>query len=269
MKKIVVFFLTMILLFGCIACGSKKDETQGSKLSEEEQQLVEILKIISKDFNAPGEVRLLEIGDAGTYMSYLLPDMGTGEFEGVVVRLQGQTKAGGISSGVYLIRLDPVKTNSAWEAAEKEFDDRMDYWVEQWNEKPDDDWSRKQYKTFDAYRANMIEFYYDNYVFASEIEALTAAVSSFDFTQEEWNATSADDYPRSYFDSYDAYKTWYIYSYKLPDYLYPYPDKYDVKEVYLYREIEDGTVKNSAEDVYDISEINKALKSYWDERLGN
>ncbi|MBQ8746388.1 MAG: hypothetical protein IJZ08_00790 [Clostridia bacterium] len=103
MKKLLILTLTLTCLLFCSCGGNEPSEpapetnppetTAVEALNTREKQLFDaLIKIITSDFYAPTEVRVLEIGDE-TYRAHRT-DAGKGT-DTITVRLQGENRAGG------------------------------------------------------------------------------------------------------------------------------------------------------------------------------
>lgn len=258
--------------------GSDVPKTPVEELTEKERMLYDALLAMSGDFNDPSAVRLLEVGDYKIYNSADYTGMGKGAFYGVAVKLQGENKAGGTLSGYFLLRTESV-TLSDKSRAKMEEEARFDsssYWQKSWDECPADEFPRSSCDTFEDYRETMVNFYLDNYYFKDEAAAREAAEEYFNslFGEDYWDNCAEDAYPRKYFNSYEAWHDKYV-SDKFNEYHYPYDftsgsNKVEPDTRGLYTPlVEDYAIVSDAESTFDVSKINKALKYYWDERLGN
>ena len=82
-----------------------------------------------------------------------------------------------------------------------------------------------------------------------------------------WDECSDDEYPKTSFNTRQQYKRFLTNDY--------YANQYCTEEEATqgfgkYIELKDSTtIKKNCEDIFNIAKINKALKYYWDERLGN
>lgn len=238
MKKTLALFLVISVIFSLSACGKR---TPIDELTESELILFDALKIMTKDFFEPGEVKLLEVGDYGVsnenpfeidylaeefdeeydwdaYIAYeqfldeVHDDLGYGEFKYITVRIQGENRVGGTLNHYYRIRLDTLPesiVDNPAQFAEEEF-------------------------------------------------------SKYHNKQEDWDN---DEYNRRWHDSWEEYKSYtinllYKDAYCDQEYATEHMGKYSELESYF-------SIETSAEDTYNIAKINRALKYYWDERLGN
>ena len=81
-----------------------------------------------------------------------------------------------------------------------------------------------------------------------------------------WDNRGEDEYPKTDFGSRQQYKIFLINSY----YAGWYCTQEEADQNFgRYIELDDKEIEESNEDIFDVSKINKALKYYWDERLGN
>lgn len=259
MKKITAFVLCFVMIFSFGACG--KSKTPIEELTQNETLLYDALLIMSDSFFNPSEVRLLDVGDSGREKSTLT----------VTVRIQGETKGGGATNDYYKLYLDSLRGKAyATALAEDEFDS-SDYYKENWDECKANEYPRSSYATFKDYRQNIVDSYLENDFFHTDEERDKAAE---DDAKKRWDESSEDEYPRESYSSYSKYLSFYVeyykdYTYVVKDYDKEKPNKRGAK-FGTYEILETKTsITNSEEDKYDISKINKALKYYWDEKLGN
>ena len=137
MKKIFSLILALVLCLSLCACGSDQSQTSDANLTAREQLSAKeealfsaIISFVSNDFNAPAEVRLLEVGD------YEENSAGNGEnpdwADFVVVRLQGENKLGGTLNNHYLVCVNDTK---CWNKADNKPMEFTTAWSDNWREK--------------------------------------------------------------------------------------------------------------------------------------
>lgn len=275
MKRIVLIAIAMIMVISLFSCESEKP-------NHNEEQIIESLKVISNNFYEPGAVRLLDIGDSKSklYDAKKFTGMGEGYFYGVVLKLQGENKIGGTLSHYYLLRIETVTGSAAAIDAALEFDKTSSYTksnYEKWTECSPNEYPKTTYKTYEEYRNYKINFNLENYYFSSKAEALEKATNEFEkiHSKEKWDKCPPDEYPKTSFSSFTEYRNWCIEEYYLDQYRYPFSKPYTPLESTpdsrgLYCELTNlSSISNSEEDTYNIANINKSLKNYWDKRLGN
>lgn len=117
MKRLFALLLAFVMCFSLCACG--EDNSQGEveeteeltareKLTDKEEALFSaIISFVSEDFNAPSEVKLLEVGDYEENSTGNSENSDWSDF--VVVRLQGQNKLGGALNNHYLVCVNDTK----------------------------------------------------------------------------------------------------------------------------------------------------------------
>ena len=279
MKRIIAILIALLTVIGLSSCsGNSADKSPESGRSKEEKRLYEAIRKMSNDFFEPSEIRLLEIGDYKLYYSGDLSGMGDGCYYGITVRLQGENKVGGTLSQYYTLRLDTVTVGGARLDAEKEFDEDK-YYKKNWDECKSDKYPRSSYGSFEEYREETIKYKLENYYFTDYESAMAAAEKKFDdrydYYKKKWDECSSNKYPRDSYDTFAEYRDHMI-TYDFKQFHYPYTEPFDAEIVtepddrFLYCECKSGTtIENSMEDTYRVSYINKALKAYWDDRLGN
>ena len=137
MKKTISLLLALLLCLSLCACGSDQSQTSDANLTAREQLSAKeealfsaIISFVSNDFNAPAEVRLLEVGD------YEENSAGNGEnpdwADFVVVRLQGEHKLGGTLNNHYLVCVNDTK---CWNKADNKPMEFTTAWSDNWREK--------------------------------------------------------------------------------------------------------------------------------------
>jgi len=125
MKKIIIFTLTIMLILSICSCGNSGTQTSTTtaavtteasaqdQLSELENKLFKALIKMTKDhFYNPSTVRVLEIGSHFDRTTY---DKNTTLYgpETVVVRLQGDNRAGGTLNHYYKVCITAAENTSA------------------------------------------------------------------------------------------------------------------------------------------------------------
>lgn len=140
MKRTLALLLAFVMCFSLCACGNDNSQeniteneelTAREKLTEKEEALFSaLISFVAEDFNAPSEVRLLEVGD--------YEENSTGDSENsdwadfVVVRLQGQNKLGGTLNNHYLVCVNDTK---CWNKADNKPMEFTTAWSDNWREK--------------------------------------------------------------------------------------------------------------------------------------
>lgn len=252
MKKIFSFLLTIALVFSITSCGSK------DKLNAEEELLFDALLVASDSFFNPSEMRILGIGDS----QYI--ESKAGAYQCVKVRIQGENKAGGVTSDYYLLYLHLIEGKAlATHIAET-------LTLKEWNDCEDSEYPKKSYSSYDDYKEYKVNDYLKNNFFHSIAERSRAAEAR---AKDAWYNSASNEYPHTFYKTYDEYLN-FLYGY-YEDFYYVVKD-YD-KEISPTKDmnfgkcliLEESYITSSEENIYDISKINKALHDYWDERLGN
>ena len=273
--------MSAVLALSFAACGGKNEANNDGKtaeqstpdpnaLTEDEQLLVDLLIKISNDFYEPSAVRVIDLGDYRLYDASEYSGMGYGSYYGIKVKLQGENKVGGTLNHPYLIRVKVVGAEEAKRAAaEKKFDSSR-YWKENWDKCEPNNYPKSDYKTFEEYREHMIQFYLKDYFYEDEASARTAAEEYVDtYEKSTWDNCAEGKWPRSSYSSWEAYRKYEV-DQKMDSYFYPFPNSDGPDRSGCYKELSDrDTISVSAESTFNVSKINKALKAYWDERLGN
>lgn len=263
MKKLFSLSICLIMLFSLFSC--QKELTPIEKLTEDEKILYDALLVMSNSFFNPSEMRILEAGDSGIVSG---DDCAHNT---LTVRIQGENKVGGVSNDYYVVYLYSLQGKRlATVLAEKQVDSE-EYWLETWNECSEDEYPRVFYSTFEEFKDTIVESRLRTNFFNTQ-EELNTCIS--DKAKEEWeNCPSLAEFPRSSFSTLQEY-TEFLHEYYtdeyfvVKDYDTELEDTRDILFGY-YEPLEDSYIFISESEKYDVSKINKALKYYWDEKLGN
>ena len=270
MKKILSVIVCFAMLAPLCACSSAPS-TPIEALNVDERELYDALLFMSDSFFNPSEVRLLDVGDSAK-MCIFEEDSEhiTAVCNSVVVRVQGENKSGGVSNDYYRLYLTSLQGKAlATAIAEYDFD-QSDFWRKNWDECGEDEYPRSHYESFENYKAYLIKYGMNDDFFFNE-EARDKAAE--EYSKKSWDSCEADEYPRNSYSTYDEYLKFYYRYYADSKYIVANYDK-EVSPVRdenfgKYEVLEDSSIVISEESKYDVSKINKALKFYWDEKLGN
>ncbi len=252
MNRIICLLLLIALTVSLFSCAS--NENPDTKLSDEEQMLFDALLVASNSFFNPSEMRVIGVGDSwytswdGIYYKYL------------TVRIQGENKFGGISSDYYRLYLYTLEGKALATALAE------DIVTIEWEYCKNTDYPKNTFPSYDEY----LNFYLSKYFFHSELDRTNAAEHQ---AKLDWDNSKSDEYPRSDYETYDEYLEFVYWYYEINYHVVKNYDKEISPSIDIYfgkcTVLEDSSIEISEEDIYDVSKINKALKNYWAEKLGN
>ena len=243
LKKILVLLLTFVLVFSFPACEKK---TPIDELTEKELVLFEALKIMTKDFFEPSGVKLLEVGDYNISVT----DYFDREYDWYDVQdLHSDEMYKDMNDPYYHINLHKNLGYGEFEhiTVRIQGENRVG-------------------GTLNHYYIVRLNTMSESITDTPEQIAEDTFNSHYN-KKEDWDNISRLEFPRSNYDTWEEYKESTISIY----YRTPYcTNEYAVEHFGCYYELDDySSIESTAEDTFNIARINKALKYYWDERLGN
>ena len=268
MKKIFGASICFVLLLFLCSCGA----TPVDELTPDERELYDALLVMSDSFFNPSELRLLDAGDSAVSYIYETEEEErlSGACNSVVVRVQGENKSGGVSNDYYRLNLTSLAGRDLAEIIAGYDFDNSTYWRENWDECGEDEYPRNNFETFADYRQNWIDYDLKNSFYHTQ-DALDKAAE--EEAKKSWDSSKDDEYPRSSYSSYESYLEFYLDYAARNDYVVKDYDKTVLASrgslFGSYEPLEVSSITSSEEDKYDVSKINKALKYYWDKKLGN